>query len=194
MVSFRLTLVTTLADNSFNAALRVGMELDELLPHLYAVLQPCSAKQMRTSADMCMLENGIPSVPGGVEVMGALEFISSIVMQSVTQHGVYTGTRYYTTLFPSINRSEAASFTRLRARGAFLITASWDATKQVVVSPVILASEAGQEFVLVNPWGSNKSVVVRSNGTTVQIVMQAGRLRFPTQAGRTYEISTTADL
>ena len=51
-------------DNSFNAALRVGMGLEELLPHLYAVLQPCSGKQMRTTGDMCMLENGIPSVPG----------------------------------------------------------------------------------------------------------------------------------
>jgi hypothetical protein len=136
-------------DNSFNAALRVGMELEELLPYLYAVLQPCSGKQMRTTADMCMLENGIPSVPGGVEVMGALEFISSMVMQSVTRHGVYGGTRYYTTLFPAINRSEAASFTRLRARGAFLISASWDEVKQAIVSPVTVASEAGGSSMLI---------------------------------------------
>ena len=165
------------------------MQLDELLPHLYAVLQPCSAKQMRATADMCMLENGIPSVPGGVEVMGALEFINSMVMQSITRHGVYDGTRYYTTLFPAINRSEAASFTRLRARGAFLITASWDAIKQAVVSPVIVVSEAGQEFVLVNPWDNNHSVVVRSNGTVVQMRLQDGQLRFRTHVGKTYEIA-----
>ena len=167
------------------------MDLDELLPHLYRVLQPCSDKQMRATADMCMLENGIPSVPGGVEVMGALEFIDSLVMQSITRHGVYAGTRYYTTLFPAINRSEAASFTRLRARGAFLVTASWDATKQTVVSPVTVVSEAGQEFVLVNPWDNNHSVEVRSNGTVLQMRLQGGQLRFPTQAGKTYEIVTS---
>ena len=165
------------------------MGLDELLPHLYAVLQPCSAKQMRATADMCMLENGIPSVPGGVEVMGALEFINSMVMQSVTRHGVYDETRYYTTLFPAINRSEAASFTRLRARGAFLITASWDAAKQATASPVTVMSEAGQEFVLTHPWG-NRSVEVRSNETAaVHVTAEGGRLRFPTKAGRTYEIA-----
>ena len=135
-----------------------------------------------------MLENGIPSVPGGVEVMGALEFINSMVMQSVTRH-VYDGTRYYTTLFPAINRSEAASFTRLRARGAFLISASWDAIKQAIVSPVTVVSEAGQEFVLVNPWGNNQSVEVQSKGAMVQVTVQDGRLRFPTQAGRTYHIA-----
>ena len=118
----------------------------------------------------------------------AAHIINSMVMQSITRHGVFVGTRYYTTLFPAINRSEAASFTRLRARGAFLITASWDATKQTVVSPVTVVSEAGQEFVLVNPWDNNHSVMVQSNGTVVQMRLQGGQLRFPTQAGRTYEI------
>ena len=76
--------------------------------------------------------------------MGALEFLNSMVMQSVTRHAVFSGTRYYTTLFPAINRSEAASFTRLRARGAFLISASWDEAKQATLSPVTVTSEAGE--------------------------------------------------
>lgn len=126
--------------------------------------------------------------------MGALEFIDSMVMQSATRHEQYNGTRYYTTLFPAINRSEPASFTRLRARGAFLVSASWDHTKQATASPVSVTSEAGLEFVLANPWGnhnnsSSAGVSVSSNGTTVRSTMQAGQIRFHTQAGRTYKIS-----
>ena len=76
-------------------------------------------------------------------------------------------------------------------RGAFLITASWDAAKQATASPVTVVSEAGQEFVLTHPWG-NRSVEVRSNETAaVHVTVEGGRLRFRTKAGRTYEIATS---
>ena len=62
--------------------------------------------------------------------------------------------------------------------------------KQATASPVTVVSEAGQEFVLAHPWG-NRSVEARSNGTAVHVAVEGGRLRFPTEAGRTYEIATS---
>ena len=39
----------------------------------------------------------------------------------------------------------------------------------------------------------NSSVAVESNGTAVQVTVQGGRLRFHTEAGRTYEITSSTE-
>ena len=67
---------------------------------------------------------------GGIEQAGATEAVNSALLQS--QEG-------YLRLFPMWPPSENASFVNLRARGAFLVTASWSAIARAVVPPVFVA-------------------------------------------------------
>jgi len=82
-----------------------------------------------------------------------------------------------------------ASFTTLRAYGAFLVSAAVDAAG--AVAPVALASEVGGDVVFETPWGGGGTPrVADGSGAAVPVAtVSAGVFSFPTSAGTTYTIS-----
>ena len=83
----------------------------------------------------------------------------------------------------------AASFTTLRAYGAFLVSASIDGAG--TVAPVALASEVGGDVVFASPWGGGGTPrVADGSGAAVPVAaVTPGVFSFPTSAGGTYTIS-----
>ena len=80
-----------------------------------------------------------------------------------------------------------ASFTTLRAYGAFLVSASVDA--HGTVSAVSLASEVGGDVVFDSPWPGSAPTVVNSKGAAVSInKVSAGVYSFGTVAGVSYRV------
>jgi hypothetical protein len=135
---------------------------------------------------------------GGVEMAGAAEFVNSMLMQSVTAHD---GSGKVTSMvFPVWDQQQDASFSNLRARGAFLISANFSAKIQQVVSPVTIKSEAGQLCRLVSPWkGMPRNRVEVRDVTTGQVVPVEWEanpsgddvLDFATNDGGSYSVSLT---
>jgi hypothetical protein len=117
---------------------------------------------------------------GGIETAGAIEGINSMLMES--EGGLIR-------LFPDWPASRDASFTRLRAKGAFLVSS---ALKDGKVQYVRLTSERGGDVLLINPWkGSEVKVkqVSGSKGTQVAYRAEDGGIRFETRPGDTYVVS-----
>ncbi|GAX82137.1 hypothetical protein CEUSTIGMA_g9565.t1 [Chlamydomonas eustigma] len=91
------------------------------------------------------LPNGWPDLGGGgLEQIGALEAIHLLMLRVRQQDGALL-------LFPAWPADgNLVSFTRLRARGGHLVSATWNGTG--VVSPVKILSAAGRHIVLKSPW------------------------------------------
>ena len=83
----------------------------------------------------------------------------------------------------------AASFTTLRAYGAFLVSASISADG--TVAPVTIVSEVGSACVVESPWASGL-VVKDSSGHTVTTTTKGKMVSFPTTAGMTYTLSSAS--
>jgi hypothetical protein len=106
---------------------------------------------------------------GGLEDIGANQAIHLLLVQTIDSALV---------LFPAWPVDSPASFSSLRTAGAFVVTASWSAG--VVVSPVLVRSDAGAELVLAKPWAK---VCVRkvqvagavAGATAVEVVEHAGK-------------------
>ena len=80
-----------------------------------------------------------------------------------------------------------ASFSTLRAYGAFLVSASMG--KDGTVSPVSLASEVGGDLVFASPWEGATPVVTDGKGATIPVTpVSLGVFSFPTTAGSTYTL------
>lgn len=126
-----------------------------------------------------MQPNFWPSMGGGgLEQVGATQAVNELLLQS------YQG---FLLLFPGWPIGESASFTTLRAVGAFLVSASVDATG--TVSGVTVVSEAGQPCVILSPWGG-AVLVVDSAGAQVETA-SAGedKWSFQTVAQGRYAVS-----
>ena len=72
-------------------------------------------------------------------------------------------------LFPAWPRNQSAAFWSLRAKGALLVTASWNSSRQMVDPPVAVASEQQQPVVMFNPW-PGQPVCVQAQGQPVPVV------------------------
>ncbi|RFS19945.1 hypothetical protein DVR12_19640 [Chitinophaga silvatica] len=86
-------------------------------------------------------------------------------------------------LFPSLPSKIDASFSRLRAYGAFLVSAKRKAGN---ISDVEIISEKGKPLTLLNPWG-NKKVKVYRDGKPIGF-MVGERLTIATRAGEKVRI------
>lgn len=86
-------------------------------------------------------------------------------------------------LFPCWTKS-AASFTRIRTKGAFLVSADYDGT---TVSNLKIFSEKGTLCKLDNPW-KGKDIIVQEDGIPISITQINDVYSFATKAGSTYEI------
>ena len=131
-----------------------------------------------TGNNACVENNG-----GMLENIGATVAINDMLLQS---HG---GVMRF---FPVWNATVlgAASFTTLRAYGAFLVSASVDAAG--TVSTVSLHSEVGANVVFSSPWaGATPSVT--TGGTAVPVTaVTLGVFSVATVVGGDYSISAPA--
>ena len=122
---------------------------------------------------------------GMLEDVGATVAINDMLLQS---HG---GVMRF---FPVWNATAlgAASFTTLRAYGAFLVSASVDAVG--TVSTVSLTSEVGDDVVFATPWGGATPPVVKDGtGAAVPTTpVSPGVYSFSTAVGGSYSISAPA--
>lgn len=71
-------------------------------------------------------------------------------------------------LFPNWDKQKAASFTTLRAVGAFLVSAN---CKDGKITTVAIKSEKGSDCKLINPWNNN-SVQIFRNGKKAEVLNQ----------------------
>lgn len=122
---------------------------------------------------------------GGIETAGATVAVNDMLLHS------WEG---FVRLFPVWPRGSDAAFTTLRAVGAFLVSAS---IKAGAVSDVTVVSEAGEDFVVLGPWGGKGvAVVFKGTGAAVPTTAAtvrgvAGLCRFGTVAGATYILSSS---
>merc|ERR1712000_173456 len=128
--------------------------------------------------------NGCAHSKGGMlENIGATQAINDLLLQS---HG---GRMRF---FPVWNATALgeASFTTLRAYGAFLVSGAIDAGG--TVTPVSLLSEVGGDAVFESPWaGSASPKVTDGAGATVPITtVSPGVYSFATKAGAKYTMSS----
>jgi hypothetical protein len=139
-----------------------------------------TAIESTTVNNACVLNHG-----GMLENIGATVAINDLLLQS---HGGVLR------LYPVWNASAlgAASFTTLRAYGAFLVSASVD--QSGLVSPVALSADVGGDVVFASPWtGGTTPTVVDGHGAAVPVTpVSAGVYSFSTDAGGTYTISAAA--
>ncbi len=130
-----------------------------------------------TGNNACVENNG-----GMLENIGATVAINDMLLQS---HGGVS--RFFPVWdAPALG---SASFSTLRAYGAFLVSATVDGGG--TVSPVALASEVGGAFVFESPWGAGAAPkVVDGGGAAVPVTtVSQGVFSFVTSAGGTYTIS-----
>ena len=131
-----------------------------------------------TGNNACVENNG-----GMLENIGATAAINDLLLQS---HG---GVMRF---FPVWNASGlgSASFTTLRAYGAFVVSAAVDAGGSV--SAVSLASEVGGDVVFESPWGVavTPRVVDGSGGSVPVATVSPGIFSFPTTTAGAYLISS----
>lgn len=125
--------------------------------------------------------NGCVHNHGGMlENIGATVAINDLLLQS---HG---GRMRF---FPAWNATVlgAASFATLRAYGAFLISATVDASG--TVGPVSVESELGGDVVFESAWSGHAPKVVSEGATIPTTVVSPNVYSFVSKAGGKYTIS-----
>lgn len=119
--------------------------------------------------------------PGGagLESIGGIEGIHTLMLQS------HEGVLRFFPRWPK-GAQYAASFTTLRANGAFLVSAAWDGAADVV-SRVVIESEVGSKCLVENPYRSHMCVTNEATNVRVNTIVQThGYLEFNTTAGSKY--------
>jgi hypothetical protein len=125
--------------------------------------------------------NGVVSQKdgGGIETAGIVEAINSMLLQS--HDGVLR-------IFPNWDRTKDAEFKRLRAVGAFLVEARYQASGRVV-DRVRILSERGNPCVLQSPFDGACLAVTRVDPRQrIPVIQDEDEFRFQTAAGVAYEI------
>ena len=154
----------------FPAAVRAGV-------NPLFVLGNMSAEITRTMAPNGMLDEG-------QECSGATQAVNDMLMSS------YGTPQPAIRLFAGWPLAEDASFTTLRAKGAFVVSG---AISGGVVMPAYLLSEQGAACAVLSPWPGGGLVVRDAAGNEVptQREPRLGAFTFATEKGATYTISET---
>ena len=133
--------------------------------------------------------NGIIGDPVGstataMEGLGGVGIVNELLLQSQT--GVLV-------LFPQVPSGVPASFTNLRARGGFLVSASMATGKRTEIDGVTIISEAGQPVTILSPWASSQRVsVVATPGGEVTARKDGLSISWGTHQGVSYSVQPTA--
>ena len=126
----------------------------------------------------------------GLEKSGATEAVNSMMLSSA--EGLVE-------VFPNWYKNKDAKFSRLRAKGAFLVSSEYDGEQQTVTS-LNVKSEKGSELKLVNPWITS-AIVKKSDGTVIPTTKgfvpnqpESKTIEFDTISGETYTITTDSNI
>jgi hypothetical protein len=143
-------------ETCFPGAARVGYDADSIIKYLKERLA------VQSFPNLYIIQSG-----GGIETFAAVPLtINEMLLQS------YEG---IIRIFPNWNHSKDASFDKLRAYGAFLISSRLNNGK---IEYLKLVSEKGRSCVMENPWPKNRIHLTR-NGKNAEII--GGKiLNFPT--------------
>ncbi|WP_165396539.1 discoidin domain-containing protein [Streptomyces sp. F001] len=153
---------------TFTIAARVGWDPEDLIAKFRTVI-----------GNLWRPNHTVRQFGGAQETSGAIETINSMMLQT------YQGT---TRVFPSWPAERDAKFVRLRAKGAFLLSAE---QKSGMVRHIDVTSDKGDRFTLVSPWGEQRVRVVDERGRTVRYQADGDKVSFPTTAGTTYRITAS---
>ena len=162
----------------FGVAARSGYDAEKLYHALRNTIDPNT-----TSRPHLMTSNlNINDNMHGLEKVGAIEAINSMLMQSHEK---------IIRLFPVWPKSKDAKFVDMRARGAFLVSSEF---KDGKVLPTTILSEAGETLTLQSPW--EKGVVITDkNGMNVEstkgLEVNTGfvTFQFQTEPGEIYYVT-----
>jgi alpha-L-fucosidase 2 len=135
-------------ETCFPGAVRVGYDPDDILKYLKARIAAQSLPNL-----------WVTQTGGGIETLAAVPLtINEMLMQS------YEGVLR---IFPNWNHAKDASFDKLRAYGAFVVSSS---LKNGSVEYVNLLSEKGRNCTMENPWPGKKVQLTR-NGQQAETLM-----------------------
>lgn len=124
---------------------------------------------------------------GGLEVAGALQAVADLMLQSVTVPGPSGAT--YMQLFPLNATFSDLQFHRLRAKGAFVVSAAWNARTARLDGPVTIESEVGGRCTVALPPGDDATPTVSSGvGAPVSVTRDGPHWWFDTRPGLTYTL------
>lgn len=151
--------------SAFVMAARVGFNPDIIVQELKKLIAGARPNFLIVDGHHC------------TEKTAAIETINSMMLQTLDS------TLY---LFPDWTRSPA-SFTRLRSKGAFLVTAQYDGS---TVTGLSIFSEKGNTCRLANPW-KGRSVRVTENGKPVNVHHAGEQFYFATRPGASYVLQST---
>jgi len=152
----------------FPIAARIGWPADDLVLKLKAAI----LHQWRPS-NLTVFQGG-----GGIETSGSVEAIDSMLLQH--EGGVLR-------VFPDWPATMDASFTRLRAKGAFLISSGQHGG---IVSYIDITSEKGGTLTIKSPWNSRGVRVtgVKNSGGSTLRPDTDGRIMLSTIPGTHYHL------
>eukprot|EP00040_Diaphanoeca_grandis_P025186 m.139259 g.139259 ORF g.139259 m.139259 type:complete len:1142 (-) comp30045_c0_seq6:246-3671(-) len=130
-----------------------------------------------------MQRNFWPSMGGGgIEQVGATQAVNELLLQS------FEG---FLRIFPGWPLNESASFTTLRAVGAFLVSAA--VSNDGVVGTVTVLSEMGLPLMVLSPW--SRGITVIAKGVPIATKDLGDNMyMFETDTQTTYTISPVAVL
>ena len=120
----------------------------------------------------------------GIEKSGATEAVNSMMMQ--TDKGI-------TKIFPCWYADKDAKFSKLRAEGAFIVSAEYEGAAQEAKN-VVITSEKGETMTLAAPWSEGATVrdsagnVVKTETGTAPNWEDEKTITFNTTAGETYTV------
>lgn len=150
--------------SAFVMGARIGFDPEILLEKMRELSRGAQRNGLITDGHHCL------------EKTAVVETVNSMMLQSVD--GVLH-------LFPCWPEGRAASFTRLRTKGAFIVSAACDSAG---VRRVEIESMRGGECRIVLPRGAKVAEVRREDGRSVRCRLKAGVCSFPTKAGEAYRV------
>ena len=160
-------------ETCFPAAVRVGFDPDEIIRQLKDRIR------VQSFPNLWITQTG-----GGIETLSAVPMtINEMLLQS------YEGV---VRIFPNWNPKKDASFEKLRAYEAFLVSSSM---KNGKIENITILSEKGNQVILQNPWKKGSIKIFELNASskrTVVFTESNGRVTFKTEAGRKYLVTSTS--
>ena len=157
--------------SAFVMGARAGFDPDILLARLGELVATSGRNFLITDGHHCL------------EKTAGVEMIHSMMLQTV--NGVIR-------LFPNWPASRRASFTRLRTKGGFLVTAAYDGGEVVGDGTCRLTATVGGICRLKNPWDGSRVCVTDRSGRRVPVTEDGDVIAFQTERGETYSISRAA--
>jgi alpha-L-fucosidase 2 len=152
-------------ETCFPGAVRVGYDADSIIKYLRQRLA------VQPFANLYIVQSG-----GGIETLAAVPLtVNEMLLQS------YEG---IVRVFPNWNHSKDASFNKLRAYGAFVISSR---LKKGKIEYVKLISEKGRPCNMENPWSGQKVQLIR-NGKKAE-TLKGNTLNFPTKENEIIQLT-----